>query len=609
MLKLLPHILIGLLTIFCLEAGASEGVIAEKSFFSDESNALSIANIQDKAFTPYYENVYAGGYSKSALWMKLKINPNARDLVLRIRPNYTDEIQLFDPLDGYKPHVTGDKYPWASSDVKTLGLNFKLPASDQSREVYLRFKSAHSYMYYVNAYETDQFFTLDQIETFLYEWHVAFLALIFAWLFITWLFSREKVLGLFVGHQFLSLAHAFLLLGFARILFDQYVAPTKLNEIGYWLILAYMFWVVLSHKFLLKEYGLKRVYEYGFNVLLITPLIAMCILGLGNPLLALKIGALVVLLASILLFLSSVFGLVKVRQDNTIYLVPIKVLRLYYFVILVVWVLIQLTLMNAINAGEFAIHAIYAYSLLNGLLLFGILQYRARGILKQQLARANHHEIQADQERIRRKDQSKLMAMLTHEIKTPLSILKLVLDEKLTGSDVELPANRAVRNIDNIINKCLALDRLDTHSVMVHRSTFVLDDLVSDVLADLPTHKLIKEGDFTINLSTDRDFLYVIIRNLLENAIKYSPSEGAITIACSELLDAYEVSVSNLIGPMGAPESNQVFEKYYRNARATKVSGSGLGLFLVKSLTGLLGGKVIYTSNPDQVIFKVCLPK
>ena len=60
---------------------------------------------------------------------------------------------------------------------------------------------------------------------------------------------------------------------------------------------------------------------------------------------------------------------------------------------------------------------------------------------------------------------------------------------------------------------------------------------------------------------------------------------------------------------MGEPDFNQVFEKYYRNTRATKVSGSGLGLFLVKLLVTLLGGEVVFEVKSEQVVFTVCLPK
>lgn len=79
------------------------------------------------------------------------------------------------------------------------------------------------------------------------------------------------------------------------------------------------------------------------------------------------------------------------------------------------------------------------------------MQYRARWLLKHEVARATTLKAEATQERQRREEQSMLMAMLSHEIKTPLSVLKLVVDEKVAGSDLEGHANRAVSNIDFIV--------------------------------------------------------------------------------------------------------------------------------------------------------------
>jgi len=66
--------------------------------------------------------------------------------------------------------------------------------------------------------------------------------------------------------------------------------------------------------------------------------------------------------------------------------------------------------------------------------------------------------------------------------------------------------------------------------------------------------------------------------------------------------------VSNSIGALGVPDADQVFKKYYRNTQATKVAGSGLGLFLVHELLGVMGGKVMYVSENDKVLFSVWIP-
>ena len=59
---------------------------------------------------------------------------------------------------------------------------------------------------------------------------------------------------------------------------------------------------------------------------------------------------------------------------------------------------------------------------------------------------------------------------------------------------------------------------------------------------------------------------------------------------------------------MGAPDAVQVFKKYYRNTQATKMTGSGLGLFLVHELVGVMGGEITYSSDNEKVLFNVWIP-
>jgi signal transduction histidine kinase len=66
--------------------------------------------------------------------------------------------------------------------------------------------------------------------------------------------------------------------------------------------------------------------------------------------------------------------------------------------------------------------------------------------------------------------------------------------------------------------------------------------------------------------------------------------------------------VENAVGSAGFPEANKVFDKYYRSASAKRQSGSGLGLFLVKSLLKLMRGEVVYTPLNERVRFEVWLP-
>jgi signal transduction histidine kinase len=68
------------------------------------------------------------------------------------------------------------------------------------------------------------------------------------------------------------------------------------------------------------------------------------------------------------------------------------------------------------------------------------------------------------------------------------------------------------------------------------------------------------------------------------------------------------VCVRNQVGPAGLPDADKVFDKYYRSPGAHRKTGSGLGLYLVKSYMQLLGGYVGYAVVADEVEFSIWMP-
>ena len=69
-----------------------------------------------------------------------------------------------------------------------------------------------------------------------------------------------------------------------------------------------------------------------------------------------------------------------------------------------------------------------------------------------------------------------------------------------------------------------------------------------------------------------------------------------------------QISTTNEIGVMGTPDPEFIFKKYYRNASATKIRGSGLGLYLVHQLTSVIGGKIEFQSQEKNIIFLLWIP-
>ena len=111
---------------------------------------------------------------------------------------------------------------------------------------------------------------------------------------------------------------------------------------------------------------------------------------------------------------------------------------------------------------------------------------------------------------------------------------------------------------------------------------------------------------------SDPQLLSIVLSNLFNNALKYSPPLSVITIRAETVTDAgragIQISVQNVPGAAGLPDPAKVFDKYYRSPGAKKQTGSGLGLYLVHSFTVLLGGQVRYEVAQEQARFTLWLP-
>jgi signal transduction histidine kinase len=378
-------------------------------------------------------------------------------------------------------------------------------------------------------------------------------------------------------------------------------------------VVFYPFFAILANRLLLQEYGLKRSYRLIFNFLLLFSVGVMTLHFTTDTSLTFSLNTILVFCIITFFLVAALFGIDLNQSKFQADALPINTLRIFYIFNIALWMLAILPLKGLLPTGELALHSLHIYNMVSGLVFFLLLQYRARTLLKLESNRAFMLKAEADHERKQREEQSMLMTMLSHEIKTPISVLKLVVDEKIAGSDLEGHANRAVNNIDFIIERCLQLGRIDARATLLQASELHVDTFLATLMLE---HKA--EDRFLLKCApgliahTDADILRVIVSNLLENAFKYSPAGSKIHIKAEQQehnnQSGVQILVINDTGPMGAPDSSQVFKKYYTNASATKISGSGLGLYIVDELVKVLGASITYQSQPQHVIFKLWIP-
>lgn len=108
-------------------------------------------------------------------------------------------------------------------------------------------------------------------------------------------------------------------------------------------------------------------------------------------------------------------------------------------------------------------------------------------------------------------------------------------------------------------------------------------------------------------LRADAQFLGIILRNLLTNALKYSPPESPVDLearpAPSPSGQGIRFSVRSRVGPSGVPDRESLFRRYYRAEGAKKLPGAGLGLWLSQSLARKLGSSIDMRLEHDHIEF------
>ncbi|MBV5298061.1 MAG: hypothetical protein JZU64_07970 [Rhodoferax sp.] len=212
----------------------------------------------------------------------------------------------------------------------------------------------------------------------------------------------------------------------------------------------------------------------------------------------------------------------------------------------------------------------------------------------------------------RRNEQNSFMSMLSHELKTPLSVLRMALDSKLSPG-IRQHAQQSVLDMDAIVERCLQVDRLQQKRYTLKALPCNLADLLDECRSACQApQRLVLEAPGLPVFSTDTQLLRIALGNLIDNALKYAAPASPVQVSAIGQTHRKQpgvlVSVSNAPGNAGMPDPQQVFKKYYRSPGAHSKTGSGLGLHLVHSIARLLGGWVRYSPSANTCRFELWLP-
>lgn len=223
-------------------------------------------------------------------------------------------------------------------------------------------------------------------------------------------------------------------------------------------------------------------------------------------------------------------------------------------------------------------------------------------------------EQSASFEKNKRQEQDEFFAMLTHEIRTPLTVMAYAAKTPMPEGQLSDHVNHGIEEIDQIIERCVQADRADQARETLRLETVAVIDLIEAALKGFYPKRIKRDVEpVALELiTTDLSLFQIVLTNLIDNALKYSPPLSSIDLlARAQSLGEREgisFTVINTEGPAGAPDTTKMFDKYYRAPRARKITGSGLGLFVAKSFAVKIGGELRYQATNNQIRFELWMP-
>jgi len=225
---------------------------------------------------------------------------------------------------------------------------------------------------------------------------------------------------------------------------------------------------------------------------------------------------------------------------------------------------------------------------------------------------------------------SMFVSMVAHELKNPLAATEGWLNLLLSGLVEHDPKEERhmiersylrVKTLRTLVSELLSITAIETGNFQLHRSTVEVAGIVREAVEAARERAVGKGIALTLNellpekektALADREALLLVFSNLIDNAIKYTPERGTVTIQVSQNGMYVSVSVKDDGVGMKPEELDRIFDEFYRvkNEYTSDIPGTGLGLSLAKRLVELHQGQICADSTPGKgSIFKVGIPR
>ncbi len=214
---------------------------------------------------------------------------------------------------------------------------------------------------------------------------------------------------------------------------------------------------------------------------------------------------------------------------------------------------------------------------------------------------------------------------VSHELRTPMTTISGFIDGIIDGTIPEEKQSRylsiisdEVKRLSRVVESMLNLSRLESGETSIKPMLFDISEVIVNIV--IGREKNINEKNIEIVgldslekcfIYADYDLIYQVVYNLFDNALKFTDNSGQITFEVNNYQKNVDFSIANTGHGIEKDSIDSIFDRFYKvdKARSVNKNSAGLGLYIVKTIVNIHGGKIKVQSIPDkETIFTVSLP-
>ena len=661
---------------------ALDDLVTQRGVLVDPTGTLTVEQVAQRTDFRRVTGPVSRGYTTDATWLRIEVAPTLLGQVVVVQPAYLDDLRLYSPREqvtqptgflltgtvlwpsagsgadslntagatdarsaDWLEQRSGDQIPLSAKPFKSVYPTFIVPSrADRPTVHYLRLQTTSVSLLHVKAFSLTDQMAFDTAIHSAVSAYVGLILVLAGFAFVCWRITLDRIWALDSAFQFVTVLFTLSIMGIGgRYWFAEWPEAadlsTSIMSVSQVAIASWFFWRLFA------AYNAPgwTTWLYRGSLLLFPVMIGL--IWLGDPRTAVSIN-------SNLILLQTLVGMV------VIWFIPIQdriqriLLRFVYFTLTVYLLFFVLPLLGLAKPTEFNLYPALGSNLFSGLMVQAVLwrrthlQIRERNALRLQLEASKQS---AQYEAARRAESANLLGMLVHEIKNPLASIAIAsktlskalpangstpgaaAPDAVSMSDQQLRfIQNAVQGIDAVLERCVDADRLEQGALRVQTDPHDVAQLLADWVSTEPeVHRIRLALAATLPAEVDAPLLCLMVRNLLNNALKYSPegSEVWLTLAPTGSAGSgkagdepgdepsgrpgFLLKVANAVGKAGVPDPERLFQKYYRAPHAQRQTGTGLGLYWVHGVAQLLGGWVAHrfvAGDPLPVVFELWLP-